>query len=745
MFKNFSARKALSLILSLAMIMSVMMSALCVSAEDTEAATGETEETAAVEPVVTNLSIDNQKFKSYDNIDFEAYGENLVPDPTVADFDGDGVYKDYNAETNEGWWAKTTSQNTNLKASNLLSKDSSLSHTADGSGAISGDLTPNSNIRFPVPYMEAGKYYLVTFWAYRTDSGNQGNSVSAHYYGQDTNGTLTQYTLFPTLWMNGTAAKWSRFTFIISTGDAAQTNGCVSLFYGGSDFDRIDDIAVYELDSKIALTSIENGTLYSERDVRSADVKTLNVSTTGTSTNYSDIDFSEYGENLIPDPTVSEFDASGAYKSYYEVDEDEDGNEVINSNKINNSAAWWDKAANNYQYFHNNGTVYGSPNKLGYVSNNTALSHTSDGSGVIAATGNQSVYLPLPKLEYKEYYVITFWAKVAASETTLTVRSHSTAGNVVCDTSLHYTTSEWKRITLLWYTGGTADFAEPLLYLYRADTSVEIYLDEFEVYKLDEVYFNECYEAGHLISEKDNLPEDGKYASLTFYNDGNNATKVNDYSQIDFSEYGENLVPDSTVADFKDDGTYNTYDSATGAGWYNHAALSGQNGKDNMWASMTERDCVSSDTSLSHTADGSGVLVLSSTVLSRNANIPLPKTEARSYYLVSFWVKFTEETAADIRFYSSYYSKDLQISSSTLGDANKWHRVSFLVYTANDNCSQPSIGFWSENNTVYVDDIAVYKLDGKYGLESETNKKLSATDIAKLREGLIDGTLITSK
>ena len=710
MLKNLSTKKALSLILCLMMVLSTVFTGFSVYAEDAATEDSTTEEVVAVDPTITDLSKTkdndgNDIYNAYSSIDFDGLGENLIPDSTVADFNEDGTYKDYNAETKEGWWAKdsTIGGTMNLKTKELLTNDTTQSHTADGSGAILANPTQYSFTKLPLPAMEAEKYYVITLWMHRTDTSNQGNSSKIVYYGTKADGADGEFIIQNNAWMNGTAGKWVRFSFVLYTGTAAQNSSNLSIY---QTFAAFDELAVYEVSTEYAEKCITDGALFNLKDLRDATAIFKNVTTTGSSTNYKDIDFTAFGENLITDPNVSYFDEDGNYKKYYAYDIEE-GEYILSGSypAVVDTNAFWNKVADKYQAFPGGAAgTYGSPDDLGYV--DATASRTDDGSGMLKISGKQSIYLPMPALKYKEYYVVSFWIKSDAAQSVST-RFHTSLWSGTSSQMGVSTTTDWQRATFIWYTGQTADLNGTLFDFYHSDGSNTIYVDDFEVYKLDAAYGARCVEAGYLISKKDDLPAEGKYAQIYF--NAANGNSIYDYSEIDFSQYGENLVPDSTVADFEADGvTYKAYNSETKEGWWAKPALSGQSGANNMWAGMKERGFISNDTTLSHTNDGSGVIALPA---SQNITLPLPKFEKKSYYLVTYWVKFAGK-GANIRYFPE--TSGIELGNYSYFNSTDWQRVTIIVYTGSTANSQPKIGFWT-NYAGYIDDIAMYELDYEYG------------------------------
>ncbi|MBQ2274534.1 MAG: hypothetical protein II334_03595, partial [Clostridia bacterium] len=117
----------------------------------------------------------------------------------------------------------------------------------------------------------------------------------------------------------------------------------------------------------------------------------------------------ELGQNLIPDPTVTEFDKNGNYRAYYGTT---DG--AVDRTKIANANAWWSSTHCDRAY--TNWPAMQGPGVSGRVSK--TVTHTEDGSGSIVhdygATTYNSTFLNLPTTETNAYYLFSFWVKSTA-------------------------------------------------------------------------------------------------------------------------------------------------------------------------------------------------------------------------------------------------------------------------------------------------------------------------------------------
>lgn len=222
---------------------------------------------------------------------------------------------------------------------------------------------------------------------------------------------------------------------------------------------------------------------------------------------YPDSYFECYGENLITDPTVAAFE-NGGYKSYYSLDED--GVHLTDNSGakiVANSDAWWDNPANDYQAYTAFTSSWYSMAAKGNTLNDSTLSHTADGSGVISigSTMEQN-YLALPEMEKKSYYLITLWVKF--NKELFNTSSNNEIAFMLDwskeSTKVNYdyfsfirpsTSGDWTRISFLAYTGD-GKYSEPTLRIYNNYIG---YMDDIAVYKLNPYYGRLSYEAGYLL------------------------------------------------------------------------------------------------------------------------------------------------------------------------------------------------------------------------------------------------------
>lgn len=429
---------------------------------------------------------------------------------------------------------------------------------------------------------------------------------------------------------------------------------------------------------------------------------------------YTDIDWASFGTNLISDPTVACF-ADGKYKSYYDPDKT-DGT-VLNAN------AWWDKAPGHSTA--QTVTEWKSVAKRGYVSSASADSHTADGSGAIVRTrGTKVINLAMPKMGKYKFYVVTFWLYTVQQQYEPIKFGYDTSSTVL-ELTAGYVGTGWKRVTMLVYTGNNT-FENPYLQIGVSAFKA----DDFAVYELDEEYGQNCVKSKKLVSafgSSSKLPDSPQYINASY----DSKYKEYDYADIAWDMLGENLIPDPTVSCFDSEGEYNTYYDPTKTdgtvfnanAWWDKAA-DYYNGKVvssplPYWQSAKDRGLISNDTSLSHSADGSGAIVRTST--SAQLNLSLPKMESYSFYAVTFWLYTEQQQWQEIRFgVDTSNGNALQLTDGWLGTG--WNRVTMLIYTGNKALSNPYIQLGV--SYFRADDFAVYKLDNSYGIECINEKKM---------------------
>ena len=677
------------------------------------------------------LSADDIKYASSDTAvaktvtisstyNFASLGTNLAYDSNVSKFT-DGVYDTATGirgvggvtNTNQDMWGSPT-------VYNGYSSATADSHTQDGSGALKYTLSGANHRLFRVaPNSESHSYYLVTFYY----KGPQ--LLLRHYFNHNQipsgNASITTVT---------GATDWQRVSYIVYSGSYANAMNMGGYIQSGTAY--FDDFAVYKLSSGLGGRSYEAGELLSATNQTPMPNDSKVFTVNDSDTKY--VDFTQFGATIVTDPTVKEFNADGTYKTYYENETTGDG--VLNSN------AWWGKAVNKYQAFTKNVSVYKSPKARGLLSNDTALSHTADGSGVIkfpASSEQQEIYLPLPKMEAKTGYVITAWVNFTAdSSVNLQIFNNNLQSQIEKQVSF---AQGWQRVIFFYYPGENAASGYSMR-IHSSTTGAVI--DDINVQPLDDDYTRECINTSKLPENKERpaFPTEPKYLNATFDSNGW-PYLYDDNNNVDWDSFGENLITDPTVKEFNADGTYKAYyaDETTGTGvvsgtkaWWGKAANNWQafhtnaNGLLN-YGGAKPNNALTNETKYSHTDDGSGAIIMKKNQF--NYRLPLPKFESNSTYVVTFWVKFIESKGHNIRLYvnsSSSIDKVIESNYNTFDSLN-WKRVTFLVYTNDKTHSEAFIEIY--NNTVgFVDDVAVYKLtDDEYAVQCLNAGKVVADGV----------------
>lgn len=344
----------------------------------------------------------------------------------------------------------------------------------------------------PKAEVEADKYYTFSFWSMNL------NGAGAEYGIVSLNN--------PRAFISGVRKVSSNYGEwqLVSIRFKAYipTTVCLAVFDNGGEA-VFDKVRLFESDKGYNVDLNEDmpigGNTFSDSslgsdgvditlpDEQSALQMTFNSS--DTYFDYSSIDFADYGANLVPDSTISQFE-NGTYKSYYDLISDSKGGAVLNAN------AWWDKAANRYQYFYNHVTEWGSMNVRGLALDNTGLSHTADGSGVLLIPAdNTQKYLSLPKMKAKKYYLVTAWVKFADPKNTDIAFEFDYTDSVLTN-YMYYKSNDWQRMVFLIYTGAN-EYAEPNIRIYNNGVG---YADDFAVYELDSDYAVKCINAGKLVT-----------------------------------------------------------------------------------------------------------------------------------------------------------------------------------------------------------------------------------------------------
>ena len=336
---------------------------------------------------------------------------------------------------------------------------------------------------------------------------------------------------------------------------------------------------------------------------------------------------------------------------------------------------------------------------------NAQNSHTADESGAVYLAKGQPALKIADTLATKSYYLITFFAK-----------NDEASGNNVRHWFGNWdydggeieggnASTSWNRITYIVYTGNKTSLSAIGLY-----TTTPMWLDDFAVYKLGSAFGGKTYEAGQLIGEGsddddivDTLPDERELTVVTI---------DDDYDFTD-SKLSANLASDSTVSKFLSDGT--TYDTTNG--------ISVRYDENKVTFSSAEE--------ASHEQDGSGAVYCDK---GQPALQIAPTLDAKSYYLVTYFVKNDGKSFNNIR---HWYANWDAVEIDGGNESESWKRISYIVYTGK-NTSQATVAFFT-NVPMWLDDFAVYKLDNDYGAQCvEAEKLLQKTSEAILTPN-VDG------
>ena len=415
--------------------------------------------------------------RNYHEIDFSAFGENLVPDPTVNEFVSDGnggkVYDSYykddkkanGTDNTKAWWGKHVNSAATEKAGDMWSSpkthgavvyDPSLSHTDDGSGVIKLDSTNglNVNLTLPMPAMEKYSYYLITYWVkgsknYETRLGyNLLNNGSYSEYSHKNLGTYY-------------ASSWRRVTAIVYTGNHKSNQPYVGTYYSkGSDTLYMDDFGVYKLDAAYATQCMTAGQLLAPASFdanASTENKAVKVP------KFTEFDETKLGVNLVTDPTVAKF-TDGVYNSY----------------------SWWNTAP-----FTNEASMYHSMASRGFVTKETSLSHTADGSGAIVVPKQTNTVFYIPVAQAGTYYLISFWVKASGS---VQSAPHTYGSSLYSGDKFSESVNGWQKISWILYAGTTAAIPACSMFIYGS--SSDVIFDDVSVQIMDYDYGKECIATG---------------------------------------------------------------------------------------------------------------------------------------------------------------------------------------------------------------------------------------------------------
>ena len=266
-----------------------------------------------------------------------------------------------------------------------------------------------------------------------------------------------------------------------------------------------------------------------------------NVSNNGTFMyNYSDTfpSNTKLGSNMVTDPGVSAFEGD----TY-------------------SSEGWWDTKVENYNgdpaqsgsMAEGGNLIYTSPNYRGLLSNNTAYSHTADGSGAIVLqtgpkngeTSNRNFYLPLPTIESYSYYLVSMWVNTDAFALVDLAFGLNTSTTPLFS-QLQQFGSGWKQIVTIVYTGDHT-YDKPFIKIMDVkDSAIDAYInktiiiDDIGVYKISDMnYGAACVENKYVIKDSVDITD------AEFLKQDVDANGVINYFDLELLRY--NALGDETL------------------------------------------------------------------------------------------------------------------------------------------------------------------------------------------------------
>ena len=624
--------------------------------------------------------------------------------------------------------------------------------TADGSGVLRFS-TAGAWRTMPLPAMEAGKYYVVKFNMKSADSKNGSLELCLQF--DNGNSDLGTNAATVTLGSGLTNGKTDTIAFVVSAGTSTYSDPFIKFYCRTETF--FDDFGMYEVSEEFANAQTA-GTKLTAPPVETIDPVVFQTAREGSSGNgavlsYTGFDWSLLGENLVPDPTVAHFE-NGVYGKYATPDAQWKPENI-------NPYYWWDKYFDEYLGFTmfyqdmedgtRDGNVGGVTYRNGFQSlanrnlTKTEGSLTDDGSGVIqTSSGGGYRGAPLPALEADKYYVIKLNVKCAsqmdsAIELCLSTNGTSSMGDVAAgiDMGSGFANGKANTACFVIYTGSLA-YSDPFVKTY-CQNSIATYFDDFGVYEVSEEYAK----AQSVGVKLTGTSEPVEVIPATVYQTTRSNTEVFNYSEFDWSAFGENLVPDPTVAHFDADGKYGRYakidanynpvgvnpyyfwDKASDMkygftdyykdlaehdkldlnslpqdinGYYEleagkcygapdrHADQENKYlvdgvGYDPMFRSpLNFTTGVTTDTAYSLTDDGSGVLKYTGSAAGSRRYIPLPAMEADSYYIIKFRIKCDVVNNYNIDFFVENKSVDEPDAVVQMGSAFEAEKVYTVSY-----------------------------------------------------------------
>ncbi len=680
-----NSKKILSLALTLAMLMSAIF------------CTGIVADAASYSGTNTMVLMANP----VSELDMDMWGENLIPDPNVSQFvedDGVKTYDSYLKTTNtnysdstynnpSAWWDRASSyghayrgfsNGSDYKSPAALGKvvsDTQFSHTQDGSGAI---MQNSSSFYLSIPKIKESGTYLLTFWAKTTASSEE--SLSFQFYTTDSSDNINATASAQTgPKINST---WKQITAVLTIPEDGTINiGILNLYKNSSTPAYYDDFGLYKLNTTLLTT--ESKKLAHKFDLGA----------------YADFDFSTLGTNLAYDSTISRFNEDGTY-------------DTTNANRAPQGDSGIDK------------NIYFAPG------HETHKSHTNDSSGVMYLPTSNKVYMIHvgPQMQTRSYYLVTFFIKGGSTGNSI---RHYTSVASWTKFDIHTTTSEWKRVTYIVYTG-----TESSNTAIGTNNKSPSYIDDIGVYKLDPEYAQKCITDNKLYTEAELLAET-KPTGMTL------SAKRLTHTQTEKFNYDaatNNLMVDPNVSYFDENNNYKKYyannDITLGDldqtvvdtnAWWNKVA--------NVWQFFTAKNKEYGGPAINglvkhgvtRTADGSGAIVVPATT---HAYLPVSALKKQGYYLITMWVN-SQNTRVEWNLLSSGLSSLVGGKQWNEDVTPTWYRMSYIVRTGMDDIGSPVIDLYCDTS-VTLDDFSVYELDFEYGAQCfDEGKMIDNNEVAQ--------------
>ena len=553
---------------------------------------------------------------SYKDFDWNALGENLVPDPAVAHFDDDGVYGKYISKFDENfqpagevnpyyWWDKYIEkeygfvkyiqgaieagkfekgepdadgyytipkgnlgsnkingiyQAGGVKYTNGLQSPAvrgftknNISLTADGTGLIQTSSAGGTRV-VPLPAMEANSYYIIKF-NFKLDGNYDGLLGLCLEAERDNSNYIADANVAVNLNVgNGFANnKVDTVTYVVYTGDKAYSDPFCRIYCKNNVPTMFDDFGMYKVTKETANAFLSGEEIEGPSEELSTEAKALNFNknsiANGVTYDFSSINWGAFGENLIPDPTVSNF-IDGVYGKYATPDANWKPTNI-------NPNYWWDKYMDEYNGFtmyyqdmidgvldkkvngvaYTNGYQSPANRKITNITDYASL--TDDGSGVLTYTGNGSLRnFPLPAMEKHSYYVIKFNMKVDSVEwdpAKAFAINLDDSTEVLAYVPQQTHVNEIHTFAAIVYTG-EKDYSDP--YFWFKVWNQRIFIDDVCVYKVDAVAGEQSFATGKIVEPEIALSETPEAVHTVYDENGT----LHNYQKTKWGLLGANLV-----------------------------------------------------------------------------------------------------------------------------------------------------------------------------------------------------------